>query len=59
MPYILQREIEKLKKSILTLGAVVEDRVHMAVRAINERDEKLAKQVIDALENSILGETPS
>lgn len=47
MPYRLQREIEKLKKSILTLGALVEERVHMAVQAINDRDEKLARQVID------------
>ncbi len=47
MPYRLQREIEKLKKSILTLGAVVEERVHMAVESINKRDEKLARQVID------------
>jgi phosphate transport system protein len=47
MPYRLQREIEKLKKQILTLGAVVEERVHMAVRAIEERDEKSARRVID------------
>ena len=47
MPYRLEREIGKLKKSILTLGAVVEERVHMAVQSINERDEKLARQVID------------
>ena len=47
MPYRLQREIERLKKQILTLGAVVEERVHMAVQAIDDRDEKLARQVID------------
>lgn len=47
MQYRLQREIEKLKKSILTLGALVEERVHMAVQAISDRDEKLARQVID------------
>ena len=47
MPYRLQREIERLKKSILTLGALVEERVHMAVQAISDRDEKLARQVID------------
>jgi len=47
MPYRLQREIERLKKSILTLGALVEERVHMAVQAISDRDDKLARQVID------------
>ena len=46
MPLVLQREIEKLKKSILILGAIVEERVHMAVRSIDERDEKLAQKVI-------------
>lgn len=43
----LQREIEKLKKQILTLGATVEERVHMAVQAINDRDASLAQRVID------------
>lgn len=43
----LQREIDRLKKSILTLGAIVEERVHLAVQAISERDEKLAQKVID------------
>jgi len=47
MPYRLQREIEKLKKSILTLGALVEERVYLAVKAIDDRDEKLAQKVID------------
>lgn len=47
MPYRLQREIEKLKKRILTLGAVVEERVHMAVQAISDRNEKLARKVIE------------
>ena len=47
MQYRLQREIAKLKKSILTLGAIVEERVHMAVQALSDRDEKLAREVID------------
>ena len=43
----LQREIEKLKKMILALSAVVEDRVHRAVKAVAERDPNLAAQVLD------------
>ncbi|MBN2029074.1 phosphate signaling complex protein PhoU [bacterium] len=47
MLYRLQREIENLKKRILTLGALVEEHVYLAVKAISDRDEKLAQQVID------------
>jgi phosphate transport system protein len=43
----LQREIERLKKQILTLSAVVEDNVQKAVKAISDRDERLAHRVID------------
>ncbi len=34
---LIQREIEKLKKQILELGAMVEERVRMAVKAIEEK----------------------
>jgi len=44
----LQREIEKLKKMILSLSAVVEESVEKAVRSISERDENLAVQVIES-----------
>ncbi|HEX9933608.1 MAG TPA: phosphate signaling complex protein PhoU, partial [bacterium] len=47
MSHQLQYEIEKIKKSILTLGAVVEDRVQKAVRSIDDRDADLAQAVID------------
>ncbi len=47
MPRHLQREIEKLKKKILALGAVVEESVRKAVQAIQERDEKLADAIIN------------
>jgi phosphate transport system protein len=47
MPYRLESELEKIKKHVLTLGAVVEERVHKAVQAIDERDENIARQVID------------
>lgn len=43
----LQREIENLKKKILSLSAVVEQRVREAVRSVEERDGRLAQKVID------------
>jgi len=42
----LHREIEHLKKRILSLSAVVEESVRRAVRALEERDSDLAQQVI-------------
>ena len=41
----LQREIEKVKKSILALCAIVEDQVQIAVRALLQRDADLARGV--------------
>ena len=41
----LQREIEKLQKHLLSLCAVVEDQVQMAIRAFLERDENRALEV--------------
>jgi len=46
MPVHLQREIENLKKDILTLGAMTEHSVREATRAIENRDETLARGVI-------------
>lgn len=43
----LQREIEKIKKEILFLGAMVEDRLKKAIFAINTEDLGLAQKVID------------
>lgn len=43
----LDREIEKLKKHILTLAALVEQCVAQAVKSVSERDEELAHKVID------------
>lgn len=43
----MQREIEKLKKQILSLGALVEENLRRAVLAIEERDADLAQRVID------------
>jgi phosphate transport system protein len=41
----LQREIEKLKKRLLSLCAVVEDQVQTAIEAFLERDKDLAAEV--------------
>jgi phosphate transport system protein len=41
----LQREIERLKKHLLSLCAIVEEQVATAIRALVERDEPLAREV--------------
>ena len=41
----LQREIEKLKKHLLSLCAVVENQVQMAIEAFLQRDATLALEV--------------
>ncbi len=43
----LQREIDNLKKDILSLGSMVELSVHEATKAIETQDEALAKSVIE------------
>jgi len=48
MSRILRREIEKLKRMILAVGAQVEQALRRAVRAVQDRDEALARQVIEA-----------
>jgi phosphate transport system protein len=40
------RELEKLKKKILSLGALVEERVYLSIKAIESRDPDLAKRII-------------
>ncbi len=52
MTRILQTEIAKLKKMILGLSAMVENSLHQAVRAIEDRDERVARKVI-AHDNTI------
>jgi phosphate transport system protein len=42
------RELEKIKKQILTLGAKVEDQVRMATQAIDAHDAELAKKIIQS-----------
>ncbi len=46
MPKHFHRELEKLKKRILTLGAMVEERVYMATKAIENNDSGLADKII-------------
>jgi len=41
-----QRELEKIKKKILSLGAMVEERVRMTIQAIEEFDGEVAKKII-------------
>ena len=43
-----QRELHKLKKRILSLGAMVEENVRLAVKAVETRDAALAGRIIDA-----------
>ncbi|MBN2059466.1 MAG: phosphate signaling complex protein PhoU [Deltaproteobacteria bacterium] len=43
----LQRELDLLKKRILSLGAMVEERVRMATKAIEMKDGQLAKKIIE------------
>jgi len=40
------KELEKLKKRILSLGALAEDRVRMAIKAIETRDAVIADKII-------------
>lgn len=42
----LQREIDRIKNSLLSLCGLVEDQVQLATRALLERDEQLAETVI-------------
>ncbi len=44
----LHREIGNLKKSILSLAAIVEERVRQAVEAFASSDHELAREIVDA-----------
>ena len=48
MPAHLNREIEKLKRMILNLSAVVEESVYNAVHSIDKRDTRLGKKSIES-----------
>jgi phosphate transport system protein len=42
----LQRDLDQLKKRILALGAMAEERVRMAVKAMEDRDSELAERIV-------------
>ena len=44
----LQRELDSLKKRILSLGAMAEESVSMAIQAFETRDHELALEIIKA-----------
>ena len=46
MPPRLQIEIDNLKKQILSLGAMVEEQVNKAIRALGKMDVEIARDVI-------------
>ncbi|OQY11501.1 MAG: phosphate transport system regulatory protein PhoU [Desulfobacteraceae bacterium 4572_19] len=48
MPSHLQKEIEKIKKNILSLGAIVEDRFQKAIYSVKTEDLELAEFIISS-----------
>ncbi|PON15186.1 hypothetical protein C2W62_25170 [Candidatus Entotheonella serta] len=42
-----QREIDHLKKQILAVGAVVEERIAGAIAAVMKHDATLARQIVE------------
>ena len=40
------KELEKIKKKILSLGALVEERVYLAIKGIESKDPDLATRII-------------
>ncbi|MFP4145977.1 MAG: phosphate signaling complex protein PhoU [Phycisphaeraceae bacterium] len=47
MPHHLQRQIEQLKKALLSIGALTEEALHGAITAVQNRDPDQAQAVID------------
>jgi len=46
MPKRLQKDIEKIKKMVLSVGAMVEERLRMSIKAIETWDAALAEDII-------------
>ena len=46
MLHYWQKEIDNIKKLVLSLGAVVEDQIMSAMVSLNRRDSVLANEVI-------------
>jgi phosphate transport system protein len=47
MPYLIRKEIERLKKSLLSLTAIVEGRFQSSLQSLLEMDNELAAQVVN------------
>jgi phosphate transport system protein len=43
----LERDLDSLQRDILTLASSVEEAIHKSIRALQQRDAKLAREVID------------
>lgn len=43
----LQKDIERLKDRVISLGTIVEERLRMAVKAVENRDVELANKVVE------------
>ena len=48
MPKIFIKELDNIKKMILSLGAMVEERVRLAAEAVENKDAEAAQRVIKA-----------
>jgi phosphate transport system protein len=46
MTIFFQKELDKMKKLILSLGAMVEERLRLAIRAIEDGDAQVAEKII-------------
>lgn len=44
----LRRELDRVKKKILSLGALVEERARMAVTAVESREGDIAQKIVDS-----------
>lgn len=42
------KALDKIKKMILTLGSLVEERFHMAIKAMESKDTDIVQQIIDS-----------
>lgn len=47
MPYLIRKEIERLKKNLLSLTAIVEGRFQSSLQSLLEMDNELAAQVVN------------
>jgi len=43
---LLHKEIQRLKQQLLFLGALIEERVNLAVKSVDQRDQALAQRVM-------------